>query len=120
MQTCILHLKFRVWTFLAAAAKHSIFQLYKLKSSKSQEVYQRKEKGTLVYIRKSMYRVTSYTWPYVSGTLENVTCQVYTFVFFRLPEKHGHVYLVGLNFVLKKNTYIKLRINTSQSTLLLG
>ena len=31
-------------------------------------------------IVSTMYRVTSYTWPYVSGPLSNVSCPVYTAV----------------------------------------
>ena len=48
------------------------------------------------------YRVTSYTWPWAYGTLKNITCPVYASVytwqvnFSKVPEKHGHVYLVGL------------------------
>ena len=35
---------------------------------------------TFYNIYCAVYRVTSYTWPCVSGTLENLTCPVYATV----------------------------------------
>ena len=68
------------------------------------------------------YRVTSYTWPCVSGTLYKVTCSVYActvaytrqVTFYKVLEKHGHVSLVrlyihkGLSVIyeLAKNVFI--------------
>ena len=53
---------------------------------------------------RARYRVTSYTWPCVSGTLLTVTCPVYLcavtytgqVTFYKVPKTHGHVYLVML------------------------
>ena len=67
----------------------------------------------IVYKRVSelyKYRVTSCTWPCISGTLYKLTCPVYAskvaylrhVTFYEVQEKHDHVYLVGLyNIVLR-------------------
>ena len=51
-----------------------------------------------------VYRVTSYIWPCVSGTVYKVTFPVFgctvvyteQVTFRKVPEQHGHVYLVTL------------------------
>ena len=40
------------------------------------------------------YGMTSYTWPYNSGTVYKVTLDTVTF--YKVSQIHGHVYLVGL------------------------
>ena len=55
-----------------------------------------------------LYRVTSYTWPCISGTLYKVTCPVYAcrvsytgqVTFYKVQKKHSHVYLVRLNYII--------------------
>ena len=56
----------------------------------------------------SKYRVTSYTWPCDSGTLEKVTCTVYIstvaytlqVTFYKVLETNCHIHLVGFYFIL--------------------
>ena len=44
-----------------------------------------------------LYRVTSFTWLCVSGTMKNMNCH---FLHYTVPEQHGHVFLVGLHVAL--------------------
>ena len=57
-----------------------------------------KEMQSVFGIKKRQIK-TNYSWPCVSGTLLNLTsaryCTVYV-IFYKVPEQHGYVYLVGL------------------------
>ena len=58
----------------------------------------RYESGNAEISVSATYRVTSYTWPFVSGTLLKVTSPLNTeqITFYTVSDQHGQVYLVRL------------------------